>query len=154
MLTCGLRNTHALLHGLLRRSFPYSYTKPRLNFICRSAVIFLRYAVLYALCSTVSSASGCTSVNTPCTFTPGGISRLNTQLSNNSYHDNEGVTAGNPQRTHNPVTMAVTTTTVLLTYMVLYGDFLNAELNITEGRPSSFAALQLMSSALRRAVKR
>jgi hypothetical protein len=154
MLTCGIHNTHALLHGLLRRSFPYSYTKPRVNFICRSAVILLRYAVLYARCSTVSSASGCTSVNTLVPSPRGCISRPNTQLSNNSYHDNDGVTAGNPHRTHNPVTMAVTTTRVWLTYMVLNRDFLNAELNITERRPSSFAALQLMSSALRRAVKR
>ena len=83
----------------------------------------------------------------------GCISRLNTQLSNNCYHYNVGLTAGNPQRTHNPVTMAVKTTRVSLTHMVLQREFLNAELNIAERRPPSFAALQLMS-ALRRAVTR
>jgi len=150
MLTFGLHYTHALLHGLFRRSFPYSYTKPSVNFICRSAVIFLRYAVLYARCSTVSSASGCTSVNTPCTC----ISRLNTRLSNNSYRDNDGVTVGNSQRTHSPeqwLSRELGFDSLIWCYR---RDFLNAELNIAERRPPSFAVLQLMSSALRRAVAR
>lgn len=71
----------------------------------------------------------------------GCISRLNTQLSNNSYHDNDGETADNPQRTQSKVTMAVTTTRVWLTHVVLQRDFLNAELNIAERKPPSFAVL-------------
>jgi hypothetical protein len=55
----GNDNIHALLHGLLHDSFLYSYSKPSINLTYGSTVIWLRATLLlYAPCSTLSSASG------------------------------------------------------------------------------------------------
>ena len=65
-MTC-CHHVHALLHGLFHHFFfALFYGKLRVNFISRSAAIWLRYVVLCDRCSSVSSASARISVSTHC----------------------------------------------------------------------------------------
>jgi hypothetical protein len=153
MLTCSLHYTHALLHGLLRRSF--LILTPNHALISSVGVLSPSWGMLYYMLD-VQLFLQPQAVRQSTHRVPssrGYIWRPNTQLTNNSYYDNDGETADSPHRTQNPVT-TVTTIRVWFTHVVLQRDFLNAELNIAELRPPSFAVLQLMSSALRRAVTR
>jgi hypothetical protein len=53
----GCNNIYALALDIFCRLFLYSYIKPIVSFIYRIATIWLCYVILYARCSTVSSAS-------------------------------------------------------------------------------------------------